>query len=325
MTSEITDNHTLYLHTGGATQGQVEDIFRNIMEDLGIKSDFRLNVVVNREGKLGGWGYAFVRDTKLYNLMIGKNEDGTDRVKITYDRSWTPPSESMEDRIEQLNITYDEQMDALDVDEELSDDEYDRQAIRLKYYLDYDTEVLIKEYTRPHTTEELEPLIDRELLKYDSSEHDEGFDYIDIKPFIIYDNEEDEENNDKPSVIHNVLLSRKLPTWVTVDDIKKVIDPLVTSRRKIPKGRYANKQYPIIEIREPRKNFSNDNRIVYIRFDPKTDNARFALPVIKVSQIIGPDNDSYALVFSHQRQQQDRQDRYNGHNGKYQRSPGQQR
>ena len=79
----------LYVHSGMATQTQIEDGIQaaishannQLRTKLGIK--FEINVVMDRDGKFTGHSHVHVSDTKLANVLRGFNPDGSTRIETT--------------------------------------------------------------------------------------------------------------------------------------------------------------------------------------------------------------------------------------------------
>jgi len=90
-------HHTnfLYVETGIATNDQLINSLtssftsnKNLLKNISLK--FQTNIITKNDGTTFGYGYLWVEDVKLYNILIGKNEDGSDRVTIIDDSTWNP-------------------------------------------------------------------------------------------------------------------------------------------------------------------------------------------------------------------------------------------
>jgi hypothetical protein len=95
MTTRYSHTHFLYVQTGIATNEQLVNsltssfsLNKNLLKNISLK--FQTNIVTKNDGTTFGYGYLWVEDVKLYYILIGKNEDGSDRVNIVNDSSWIP-------------------------------------------------------------------------------------------------------------------------------------------------------------------------------------------------------------------------------------------
>jgi hypothetical protein len=95
------DSHTLKIDCGAISKKNLERILgdailplKNQLSNLGITLDtfHELKLVVNKEGMSLGKAFLWVRDPQLYNILIGLNADGTERVKTYPDPDWVEPA-----------------------------------------------------------------------------------------------------------------------------------------------------------------------------------------------------------------------------------------
>ena len=100
--TQVYDNHTLNLQTPNLTRDQViealEKLLQNIKETHKIATPYHINYVYrfNRDnGALehSGVCFVFVKDSRVYHMILGRNPDGTDRVETKPDPDWVPPTE----------------------------------------------------------------------------------------------------------------------------------------------------------------------------------------------------------------------------------------
>jgi hypothetical protein len=94
----ITNLHTLSLQIGEHTEVVVNRAMSELIKKatlyLKVKTGkvhdqrYTLNIPRNREGITMCFAYCWINDSCIYNILVGKNEDGTERVEETVD---TPP------------------------------------------------------------------------------------------------------------------------------------------------------------------------------------------------------------------------------------------
>lgn len=116
------DNHTIYAYTHDITKEQLHDIVQetinNIQKNHGICTKFRVNVVTNYENKTLGFSFIFLSNKEVYNILLGKNVDGTPRFKekdikiidTSIKRSWADDLDDdnnpvLDDPLEKFNFS----------------------------------------------------------------------------------------------------------------------------------------------------------------------------------------------------------------------------
>lgn len=149
-----------------------------------------LRFVMTKEKKPLGLSYAYIDNYKIYNALIGKNFDGTDRYEEYDDMDWTPPEEDKDEALSGITNWG-------DIDE------------------------VENKYTRPKLRKALPPLIEIPPIKLNSTQIETlkrekieaGKDPNTVKELLqimimqtILKNEEEEKN---------ILTSIGLPKWVT--------------------------------------------------------------------------------------------------------------
>lgn len=275
MSSKIYDNHTLHLTTGSATQAQVEGIFSEVANNLGLDGTWTINIIVGRNGCQFGIGYAFVDNPELYFSLLGKELNGENRYEVVDDPKWSPPEQPLHEALAEHN---NREVDISSTKASWADMDDGDQLIRNRYNC-------------PQIRVPSPSLVNKELLNYVNEETDE-IEYIAVNPAFIMRNDD---------VYHNLLVAKRIPEWVTASMLKPKIMLYVTSKRKIYKGKYANNHYPIIEIQEPRNGCPRDTRNIYIRYDPKTTDGEFSLHMIRRLFLKSPDGENIVIIFDNQR------------------------
>lgn len=101
--SKHLNQSNLYIISGVLTQEQVESaftvFFNKLRETPPYSNDpeikvatFEVNVVTNADGMLFGVTYAWVSSPKIYNIIVGLNPDGSERVREEPDPTWVRPT-----------------------------------------------------------------------------------------------------------------------------------------------------------------------------------------------------------------------------------------
>lgn len=89
----------VYIMTSGGTKEQLEagikELFQSAQRALLKKLDltYRLNYVTDHSGKPVGHAYLWVKDVELFNVLIGRNSDGTERYELVPDPDWANTSD----------------------------------------------------------------------------------------------------------------------------------------------------------------------------------------------------------------------------------------
>jgi hypothetical protein len=243
---KYTNNHLLHINTGVATEKQVEDSIKKTMAlakdmNLPYKSQYRISLVTDRYGKTFGYAYVWFTNPEVFNMLIGKNPNGSDRSERIDDPNWRPPIE----------------------------------PIQSTSWAD------IEEYECiPKITVVLPPLIklvDYELdegqrkIVNGSSQTNITHGRLECSQTFVSDPEQRYQGN--------VLCSTNVPEAITVEDLKNfftpfVSDPTKTRERKVNNGTTTIiERYPIVTI--------TSNRIAFITFDQSTNDATFVHKVTR--------------------------------------------
>jgi hypothetical protein len=85
-----TDSHTLYVTSGPATNDDLRSSFLKALKRVAktlnkpslARCQFEVNLIRDRDDNPYGFGYLYVSDPAVYHLLLGRNPDGTERVKI---------------------------------------------------------------------------------------------------------------------------------------------------------------------------------------------------------------------------------------------------
>jgi len=100
--SKVSEEGFLFIHSGVFDREQIELNLSACIKKLDCgECDMYINVVENKDGMKFGHTYAWISDTKIYNALIGKNFDGSDRYEMVDDENWKEPEEDMDDLIDE--------------------------------------------------------------------------------------------------------------------------------------------------------------------------------------------------------------------------------
>ena len=92
------DTHIIYCDSGVASSSQVSESLKKAIADAEkvlkrtTNCRFKINLLVNREGEYFGYGYIWVSSEEIYWMLLGRNPDGTERIREYPDPNWSPPS-----------------------------------------------------------------------------------------------------------------------------------------------------------------------------------------------------------------------------------------
>ncbi len=212
--SKVSEEGFLFIHSGVFDNKQIELNLSACIKKLDIgPCESYVNVVENKDGMKYGHTYAWVSNPKVYNALIGKNFDGTERYIMVDDESWEEPEEDMDDLIDQAGD-------------------------------DWGLLGEIEErYERPKLRVEQEPLIVPPGIKYTDEqrkllEEDQEYGFIEIYPARVTIRSEENKIN--------AIYSSCIPEWVDEKilynffkkfnkDGKQHIDPKTKKRFEYPK------------------------------------------------------------------------------------------
>lgn len=275
MTTRYHHNHFLYVETGIATNDQLINSLtssfasnKSLLKNISLK--FQTNIVTKNDGTTFGYGYLWVEDIKLYNILIGKNEDGSERVSIVDDSSWKPDPSIIKQKQDLIKFGIPKGMSWYDATEK-------------EDYLD-------KMLESPKIKINLPPLLI-------------------INPFIYTDIQKlkDPSKTSHNFVFHPATIAPKddiistykifcpfVPKNLSEKDFKNIFEKFSTSKTiiSIPdiNGKRIQTSYPIISIDRKKQTHT-----AIISFDPSTYDALFALLMTRKFILPG----SCTLYFDH--------------------------
>jgi hypothetical protein len=294
------------VESGVATQEQVAECMKKAIADaekiLKVKNSckFKVNLIVDKEGKYFGFGYIRVSNPKVYWMLLGKNPDGSERVEEKLDPNWKMPENP------NANLTFDEILEKnrnktwYDISKE--EEQFVQPKIKVVlpplvtipgFHYDKDQIAHLKDLAREDAENENE-----------EGEQEEGELTLKEVPDIGYfEISRAYASDPEPGMLKNRLCARNVPDWIPVEAFKGIFSFYVSNESKKDKAtiRVGNKEitdtYPIVNYVESK----NGGRIVFITFDPNTKDAIFALLMTKKTHITNPRNPKQktTLIFMH--------------------------
>lgn len=87
---KVTDQHTIYVRTGLATQNQLIECVRKCVEEAqklvpGVDPDFRTNLVKDKNGCYLGYGFVFFKDSRIFDMLFSRKVGGNLNIKPLYE------------------------------------------------------------------------------------------------------------------------------------------------------------------------------------------------------------------------------------------------
>ena len=252
--SKITEPGFLFIQSGILNHEQIKMALDSSVTYLSntYNMDFSnyesvINVVTNREGKKFGHTYAWVKDERIYNALIGNNFDGSSRYEDVLDEDWKEPEKDYDEAVEEAGESW--------ADIEEVEDMYRRPTIRKK----------------------LEPLVTPPAIKYTESQKIEINNESELGFIDIFETKITERFNKQ-----NTIFSSNIPDWVDekilLDVFKKFNkDDIVYSEKK-SKKKFT---YPIVKIKK-KKGIREENKMCTVTFSHLHKNtASFLINVVK--------------------------------------------
>lgn len=253
--ADDTDGHTMYVSTGKLTEDQVRTAIQHAIASarknnpqlrLGDIS-LMINTTKHQDGRLTGLSYVRVSSTPAFNLLLGKNVDGTERKVLIKEESSIPPAECIAS--EPLDET----------------GEFDPFSIPSGSWADLveeEVEVIVND--RVETLPSLAPITPVALLPHQASELETHVELIPLRCFV-----RDLESHEVP----HILLSRRLPDWINETDLRKTMQRLSTSKdKKYPLILINKKQHCVTVTFDPKTSDARYGLVMIKRLDVKRGN-----------------------------------------------------
>ena len=248
---DIYDDHTLYVRCGNATSKQVEDAFHQALKmQPNYKTDIIVQIVENRDCLPLGYAFVYISNPEVYYMFLGKNPDGSDRIKYV-DCVSNTKKENCEKEIVSK--------DWADIAEPISIAE--KSWSEYGVYHDKESSSKCTKAQKIKVTDD--PLLQLPVIHFDNQK-------------IVMSVDRAKANNiDEQRHMPNILKCKNLPNWVTKSMLKEKFSPFASKNKK------SEANYPIVNIDD-----SRNGRNAFITFDPKTHDAYFALHMTKKTTFV---------------------------------------
>jgi hypothetical protein len=235
------------------------------------KCDIYVNVVETKDKSKFGYSYAWVRNVQVYYALIGKNFDGTDRIKIIDDENWVKPEGDMDDEIDECGDDWGKMADV--------EQKYERPKIEIK-----EDPLVIPPGTK-YSKAQIEILKEK---KGDDFGGTIGF--LEITPMYVTINPDEEKTNK--------LYSKDVKGWVTEEMLHNFFDKFVPNIDQAVKTK-QNTSDPCIKINLDKRGYSS----VQISFSSTNKNiAYFLVKLLKKISLRNPEtNEEETIIFSQSR------------------------
>lgn len=104
------NGHNLYIKSGFADDQQIARTINSYLSELNNRfpgqkyneCKFRVNLVKRKDNSLCGFGYVWVSDTRVYNIMANFDPDGKERTSKVYDCPFDEDFDFMESSLEEM-------------------------------------------------------------------------------------------------------------------------------------------------------------------------------------------------------------------------------
>ena len=125
--AQHTNNHTLLVKSGLATDEQLEECLKNFLLKVSrilnreIKCQYQSNLIIGRNGRYYGFGYLWLSNPEIYNILLGRNPDGTERIEYTTDPNWKEPEKPLDEALAEVQYKSSSWADWADEDDEIAE------------------------------------------------------------------------------------------------------------------------------------------------------------------------------------------------------------
>lgn len=268
---QYTNNHVIYLDCGVATEDQVKAVVKKSIRDAKerlqrpIETQFMTNVV-NRSGRPVGYTYIWFTNPEVFNMLIGKNPDGSERIEYIDDPDWVAPEQPRE-AVDLLSSKFSSLSWADQCEEE---ERYICPKVKrtLPPLMTLDP----IEYVGDQKAQMVQLMIDK--MKRAGTWKDgcvvTAPDRIELVPAPAFCSPVEDEYNPE------TICATKVPPWITEADVKNVFrpfasDPVREVQKKI-NNVLVKDTFPFVLIVK-----GKEQRMVFVTFDRNTHDAQFAL------------------------------------------------
>jgi hypothetical protein len=282
---KILDGHTLIVKCTVAYEYQLANSLdralacaKKICTDLDTR--YKINMVTNGKDQFIGMACVRVEDMRVYNMLLGKNPDGSIRTKDVLDETWIAPTQEEIDEVERQVSLVDEPELVENMCWGLFDHLYGvyvEKINSLRRRLHQQTltiQLPSLMQLDPYETDEDQKL----KYKVRQTEKNKDNKEFDITTFVSPNHLTFEVNPafiTKPAgeFIPHILKCTKLPHSITPTQLKQIFSPYASDNKTqyhwILNGIHTDESYPFVHI--------DQNRTATVYFDSHTYNASSAL------------------------------------------------
>lgn len=127
----VYEKNYMYIETFDLEEKEIERLIQDKLFNFDLEPyNIYINCVKNKNMEKLGYSYGWISNEKAFNILVGLNQDGSERIEYIPDENWTPPEKKNDDEF-------------------LWSDEYDQDPPLIKKYLeplvDFDGKIIIKE------------------------------------------------------------------------------------------------------------------------------------------------------------------------------------
>lgn len=255
---KIYDNHTLYIELGDASREQLEQVLIDAINKIGIRCHYKINMI-NKKFKKMRMAYVRVSDYRVYNVLSGRNPDGTERVMFVDDETFEEPEGDYH----------------MELDKAL-------EGVTDWWEINCIEEDMENKYMKPQIKEYLDPLIN--FLPYD-----EQGNKFDIGRAYIYNMPED--------VYSHIIKAWDVPKWLTEEIIRPYFASFVSDQYRYKDPIQKQTEFPIITLYDTEDQDGNEIKTLYIEFAKYSYDCDFAMLMSKILYIINPTNGQTSKLF----------------------------
>lgn len=289
MTKRYCNEHYIRVSSGVATNEQFTAILLRALKEQKIATEFKVNLIF-LGGKPIGYGYLWVKDTRVYNMLLGRKPDGTELVREIDDPNWRPASPETKTPDEIMEECHGRRWADIDEEEE-SRYTCPKIKIPLSHMLPLSPLIYSPDERKRH----------RQLM-VDLAEREQQRAGLAKTPITIRDEDVptswtfgltaarvgDVQEGYSTDKIH----AARLPNWITAPYLKKLFipytsNPEMTTVQRV-NGRKEVDTYPVV--------FINDKGSAFIRFDRRTKDSQFVLLMVRRMEITSPDGKMRAVI-----------------------------
>ena len=88
----VCEKNYMYIETFNLEANEIEILLREKLFDFNLESyKLYINCVKNKNLENLGYSYGWISSEKAFNILVGLNEDGSERIEYIPDENWVCP------------------------------------------------------------------------------------------------------------------------------------------------------------------------------------------------------------------------------------------